>query len=135
MLYKFLSILLFISISYLLNPGIAFEQEHQCSNIKNFLDQRASKLLKLIDSVENCSKPAESYRNKVFSNLSYRTSRLKTCIKMVQNGKFGFDCSREFRKTLRSQGVKNCINELENIKIVFKYFSVHSLKYKVCLER
>jgi hypothetical protein len=135
LLNKFLSIFLFISTSYLLNLGIAFGQEHQCSNIKNFLNQRASKLLKLIDSVENCSKPAESYRNKVFSNLSYRTSRLKTCIKMVQKGKFGFDCSRELRKTLRSQGVKNCANEFENIKIVFKFFSVHSLEYKACLER
>ena len=132
---KSFSIFLIFSISCLLNPGIAFGQEHQCSNIKHFLDQRASKLFKLIDSVENCSKPAESYRNKVFSNLRYRINRLKTCIKMVKKGKFGFDCSREFRKTLRSQDVEKCGNELEHIKVVFTYFLVHSLEYKTCLER
>ena len=132
---KKISIFLIFSISCLLNPSIAFGQEHQCSNIKHFLDQRANKLFKLIDSVENCSKPVESYRNKVFSNLRYRIGRLKTCIKMVKKGKFGFDCSREFRKTLRSQDVKKCRNELNNMKVVFKYFLVHSLEYKTCLKR
>jgi hypothetical protein len=135
LIYKSFSIFLIFYISSLLNPGIAFGQEQQCSNIKHFLDQKTSKLLKLIDSVENCSKPAKSYRNKVFSNLRYRISRLKTCIKMVKKGKFGFDCSREFRKTLRSQDVEKCGNELNNMKVVFKYFIVHSLEYKTCLER
>ena len=132
---KLFSIFLIFSISCLLNPSIAFEQEHQCSNIKHFLDQRANKLFKLIDSVENYSKPVVSYRNKVFSNLRYRIGRLKICIKMVKKGKFGFDCSREFRKTLRSQDVKKCRNELNNMKVVFKYFLVHSLEYKTCLKR
>ena len=54
---------------------------------------------------------------------------------MVKKGKFGFDCSREFRKTLRSQGVEKCGNEFENIKVVFKYFLVHSFDYKTCLKR
>ena len=132
---KLFSIFLIFSISCLLNPSIAFGQEHQCSNIKHFLDQRANKLFKLIDSVENCSKPVERYRHKVVSNLRYRIGRLKTCIKMVEKGKFGFDCSREFRKTLRSQDVKKCRNELNNMKVVFKYFLVHSLEYKTCLKR
>ena len=130
---KSFSIFLIFSISCLLNPGIAFGQEHQCSNIKHFLDQNSSKLFNLIDSVENCSKPAESYRNKVFSNLRYRVNRLKTCIKMVKKGKFGFDCSRELRKTLRSQGDKNCVSQLNEIKIDFKYFLDLSLEYKTCL--
>ena len=132
---KFFFIFLIFSISCLLNPSIAFGQEHQCSNIKHFLDQRANKLFKLIDSVENCSKPVESYRDKVFSNLRYRIGRLKTCINMVKKGKFGFDCSREFRKTLRSQDVEKCGNELESIKVVFKNFLVHSFEYKTCLKK
>ena len=54
---------------------------------------------------------------------------------MIQKGEFGFDCSREFRKTLRSQDVEKCKNELKSIKKVFKYFSVLSLEYKTCLEK
>ena len=90
-------------------------------------------MIDLIDSIETCSQPVESFRDKVFSSLKYRSNRLKKCVKMVQEGNFRFDCSREFRKTLRSQGDEKCVSQLNEIKIDFKYFLDLSLEHKTCL--
>ena len=135
MINKSRAIILIFSISSLLNAGLVFGSEDPCSNIKQSIHKINGQLFHLIDSVDNCSKPAESYRGKVFSNLKYRASRLKACIKMVQQGNFGFDCSRELKKTLRSQGGESCENELENMKKDFKQFLVLSLEYQTCLKR
>ena len=118
-----------------MNASILFGREDYCSQVKYSINQIASPLFDLIESVEICSVPAELFRDKVFSNLKYRSSRLKKCVRMIQSGNFGFDCSRELRKTLRSQGGNNCESELENMNVGFKYFLELSSKYKTCLAK
>jgi hypothetical protein len=115
--------------------SFAIEPQNSCEDIKQSLHKSATETLSLIDSIKKCSKPSESYRNKVFSNLRYRNDRLKICVIMVYEGKFGFDCSREFRKTLRANGGENCENELHKIKIIFNKFEEHSLRLKLCEEK
>ena len=135
MINRHITIILICIFSNLLNASILFGREDYCSEVKYSINQIASRLFDLIDSVEICSVPAESFRDKVFSNLKYRSSRLKKCVRMVQSGNFGFDCSRELRKTLRSQGGDNCGSELEDMNVGFKYFLELSLKYKTCLAK
>ena len=133
MINKSFAIILIFLISGLLNASVVFGREGTCSKVKHSIKKRTIRLLDLIDSVESCSEPAQSFRDKVFSNLKYRSGRLKKCIKMVQEGKFGFDCSRELRKTLRSQGGEKCADQLESMKSDFKSFLDLSLEYKACL--
>ena len=133
MTYKSLFIILVFSICVLIKTNYVFGGEDHCPAIKNSINEQADRLIDLIDSIETCSQPYESFRDKVFSSLKYRSNRLKKCVDMVQEGNFGFDCSRELRKTLRSQGDKNCVSQLNEIKIDFKYFLDLSLEYKTCL--
>jgi hypothetical protein len=131
--HKSLFIVLVFLIYGLIKANYVFGGEDYCSKIKHSINEQVVRLIDLIESIETCSEPFESFRDKVFSSLKYRSNRLKKCVKMVQEGNFGFDCSREFRKSLRSQGNENCVSQLGEMKIDFKYFLDLSLEHKICL--
>ena len=133
MTHKSLFIVIVFSIYGLITASYVFGDEDHCSKVKHSIQEKTTRLIDLIDSIETCSQPVESFRDKVFSSLKYRSNRLKKCVKMVQEGNFGFDCSRELRKTLRSQGSKNCVSQLDELEIDFKYFLDLSLEHKTCL--
>ena len=105
-----------------------------CDDIKIKFNNHADQLIQKIDDVELCARPAAEYRDKVFSNLKYRANRLKTCVQMVKQGELGFDCSREFKKTVKANGGENCFKKLEIMKKNFKNFDTLFLGYQSCLK-
>ena len=105
-----------------------------CDEIKIKFNNHADQLIQEIDEVELCARPAAEYRDKVFSNLKYRANRLKTCVQMAKQGKSGFDCSREFKKTVKANGGENCFEKLEVMKKSFKNFETLFLGYQSCLK-
>ena len=105
-----------------------------CDDIKIKFNTHADHLIQKIDDVELCARPAAEYRDKVFSNLKYRANRLKTCVQMVKQGELGFDCSREFKKTVKANGGENCFKKLEVMKKSFKNFEILFSDYQICLE-
>ena len=105
-----------------------------CGDIKIKFNNHADQLIHEIDDIELCARPAAEYRDKVFSNLKYRANRLKTCVQMVKQGKLGFDCSREFKKTVKANGGENCAKKLTIMKKSFKNFEALFSGYQSCLE-
>ena len=105
-----------------------------CGDIKIKFNNHADQLIHEIDDIELCARPAAEYRDKVFSNLKYRANRLKTCVQMVKQGKLGFDCSREFKKTVKANGGENCVKKLRIMKKSFKNFEALFSGYQSCLE-
>ena len=105
-----------------------------CSDIKIKFNNHADQLIHEIDDIELCARPAAEYRDKVFSNLKYRANRLKTCVQMVKQGKLGFNCSREFKKTVKANGGENCVKKLKIMKKSFKNFEALFSGYQSCLE-
>jgi len=53
---------------------------------------------------------------------------------MAKQGKLGFDCSREFKKTVKANGGENCFEKLEVMKKSFKNFETLFSDYQSCLE-
>ena len=105
-----------------------------CDDIKIKFNNHADQLIQKIDDVELCARPAAEYRDKVFSNLKYRANRLKTCVQMLKQEELGFDCSREFKKTVKANGGENCFKKLEIMKKIFKNFESLFLGYQSCLK-
>ena len=92
--------------------------------LKEKLKKHANKLIQKIERVEFYARPAEDCRDKIFSNFKYRANRLKTCVKMVTQGKFWSDCSRGLRKTNKAYGGKNCVKEFEGVKKSYQKYKV-----------
>jgi len=118
----------------LLFSSPAWANQNICGDIKIKFNDHTKQLIQEIDAVELCARPAAEYRDKVFSNLKYRANRLKTCVKMVKQGKLGFDCSREFKKTVKANGGENCFGKLKVMKKSFKNFETLFSDYQSCLE-
>ena len=95
----------------------------------NNLQEKSTHLIHLIKLLEDCAKPASPYLNKVYSNLKYRSNRLRECIRMVKNGNYGFDCNRELRKTHLSYNNvsynSECKNEMRDVLKAFNDFSYY----------
>ena len=105
-----------------------------CDDKKNKFNNHADKLIEEIEEVEFCARPAPKFRDKVFSNLKYRSNRLKTCVQMVKQENLGFDCSREFRKTIKADGGENCATQFDVMKKSFKTFEILFSGYQDCLK-
>ena len=118
----------------LLFSSPAWANQIICDDIKIKFNNHADQLIQEIDDVELCARPAAEYRDKVFSNLKYRANRLKTCVQMVKQGELGFDCSREFKKTVKANGGENCFKKLEVMKKSFKNFETLFSGYQSCLK-
>ena len=118
-------------IFLLFSPAWAINRGCEEFKIKfyNYSDQ----VIQKIEAVEICARPAAQFRDKVFSNLKYRANRLKTCVKMVKHGELGFDCSREFRKTVKADGGENCIKKFKVMEKSFKIFQALFHEYQSCL--
>ena len=112
----------------------AWATKNDCEEIKIIFYSQADRLIQEIEEVELCAKPAEGFRDKVFSNLKYRANRLKTCVQMVKQGKLGFDCSREFRKTMKADGGESCTSEFGFMKKSFKNFETIFSNYRHCFK-
>ena len=106
-----------------------------CDVKKIKFHNHADQLIQEIEEVELCARPAAKYRDKVFSNLKYRSNRLKTCVQMVKQENLGFDCSREFRKTIKADGGENCVKQFDVMKNSFKAFETLFLGYQNCLRK
>jgi len=115
-------------------PYSSWAMKSNCGHLKAKFNEHANKLIKKIERVEFCARPAENYRGKVFSNLKYRANRLKTCVKMVTQGKLGFNCSREFRKTLKADGGENCSKKFEVMKKSYQKYEVIFSSFQPCLK-
>ena len=113
----------------------AWANKNICGDIKIKFNDHTDQLIQEIDDVELCARPAAKYRDKVFSNLKYRANRLKTCVQMAKQGKSGFDCSRELKKTVKANGGENCFEKLEVMKKSFKNFETLFSDYQRCLEK
>ena len=116
-------------------PFVGWAEKNNCEEIKIIFYNQANQLVQELEAVEACAHPAKGFRDKVFSNLKYRANRLKTCIEMVKQGNFGFDCSREFRKTMKADGGENCISEFERMKKSFKNFETLFSNYRYCFKK
>ena len=116
-------------------PCVAWATKINCKEFEIKYYGQADRLMQEIEVVELCARPAEGFRDKVFSNLKYRANRLNTCVQMVKQGKLGFDCSREFRKTMKADGGENCAKELERMRKSFKKFETLFSRFKPCLEK
>ena len=123
----------FLPIIFLFSSP-AWAEKIICDEIKIKFNNHADQLIQEIDEVELCARPAAKYRDKVFSNLKYRANRLKTCVQMIKQGELGFDCSREFKKTVKANGGENCFEKLEVMKKYFKNFETLFLGYQGCLK-
>jgi hypothetical protein len=123
--------LFFLYIVLIFHPTV-WAEESGCSDIKREFYNHADQLTQEIEVVEHCARPAETYRDKVYSNLKYRTNRLKTCIQMVKQGDFNFDCSREFRKTIKANGGENCTHKIKVMKVSFVAFEALFSSYQRC---
>ena len=121
-------------IVYSFNPVVVYGQQKNCQKIKRYLLGKTHKLIERVEILESCALPAEGFRDKVFSNLKYRANRLKICIRMVQEQNMGFNCSREFKKTLKAQGGESCENEIKLVVKFFKPFESLYLEYLSCIE-
>ena len=93
----------------------------------NYLQEKSTHLIYLIKLLEDCAKPVPPYLDKVYSNLKYRSNRLRECIRMVKNGNYGFDCNRELRKTHLSYNKvsynSECKTEMKDVLKAFNEFS------------
>ena len=108
--------------------------KNDCEEIKIQFYGQADRLIQEIEAVEICARPAAGFRDKVFSNLKYRANRLKTCVQMVKKGNLGFDCSREFRKTMKADGGENCTKKFDLMKKSFKKFETLFSNYQSCIK-
>ena len=108
--------------------------ESSCDVKKIKFQNYADQLIQEIEEVEFCARPAPKFRDKVFSNLKYRSNRLKTCVKMVKQNNLGFDCSREFRKTIKADGGENCVTQFNVMKNSFKTFETLFSGYQNCIK-
>jgi hypothetical protein len=130
---KFIFIYFLLTIvPFFFSPAWAVKRN--CDGLINKYHNLTDQLIQEIETVEFCARPAASFRDKVFSNLKYRANRLKTCIQMVKQGELGFDCSREFKKTVKADGGENCINKFEVMKNSFMSFEALFHDYQTCLE-
>ena len=122
-----------ITLCGMMGSGKSIVGKRVAKNIDfNFID--TDQLIQEIHDVELCARPAAEYRDKVFSNLKYRANRLKTCVQMIKQGELGFDCSREFKKTVKANGGENCFKKLEVMKKSFKNFETLFSGYQSCLK-
>ena len=112
----------------------AWGMKNSCDGKKIKFHSHADQLIQEIEEVEFCARPAPKFRDKVFSNLKYRSNRLKTCIQMVKQENLGFDCSREFRKTIKADGGENCVTQFDIMKNSFKTFETLFSGYQNCLK-
>ena len=53
---------------------------------------------------------------------------------MVKQENLGFDCSREFRKTVKADGGENCVTQFDVMKNSFKTFETLFSGYQNCLK-
>ena len=111
----------------------AWAMNRSCEELKIKFHNHSAQVIQKIEAVEFCARPAAQFRGKVFSNLKYRANRLRTCVKMVKHGELGFDCSREFRKTVKADGGENCAEQLEVMGDSFKNFEALFQEYQTCL--
>ena len=125
---------LFLQILALLFYSPAWAVKSNCDNKKIKLHKKADQLIQRIEEVEFCARPAAKFRDKVFSNLKYRSNRLKTCVQMVKQENLGFDCSREFRKTMKADGGENCAKQIQVMENLFKKFEILLPGYEDCLK-
>ena len=112
----------------------AWAMKSSCDVQKIKFNNYADQLIQEIEEVEFCARPAPKFRDKVFSNLKYRSNRLKTCVQMVKQENLGFDCSREFRKTIKADGGENCMTQFDVMKKSFKTFEILFSSYQDCLK-
>jgi len=119
-------------VPFLYSPAWAIKEN--CEGLIVKYHKHTDQLIQEIESVEFCARPAASFRDKVFSNLKYRANRLKTCVQMVKQGELGFDCSREFKKTVKADGGEKCVNKFDVMKKSFKGFETLLQAYQTCLE-
>ena len=112
----------------------AWGMKNICDGKKIKFKSHADQLIQKIEEVEFCARPAPKFRDKVFSNLKYRSNRLKTCVQMVKQENLGFDCSREYRKTLKADGGENCVEQFNVMKNSFKTFEPLFSSYQNCLK-
>ncbi len=75
----------------------------KCSTLKINFKNQTDKILKNINSIKTCIKPASKYR-------------LKSCIKRKQEGSKGFNCLPELTKALNSNKKNDCEAKLNHIK-------------------
>ena len=75
----------------------------KCSTLKANFKNQTDKILKNINSLKTCIKPASKYR-------------LKSCITRRQEGSKGFNCLPELTKTLNSNKKNDCEVRLNDIK-------------------
>ena len=120
--------------SLLLSYSSVSAMESSCHGKKITFHNHADQLIQEIEEVEFCARPAPKFRDKVFSNLKYRSNRLKTCVQMVKQENLGFDCSREFRKTVKADGGENCVTKFNVMKNSFKTFETLFSGYQNCLK-
>ena len=112
----------------------AWGMKNSCDGKKIKFHSYADQIIQEIAEVELCARPAPKFRDKVFSNLKYRANRLKTCVQMVKQENLGFDCSREFRKTVKADGGENCVTQFDVMKNSFKTFETLFSGYQNCLK-
>ena len=112
---------LYLSLIMTLNFLTLMSFPSLANPLNDRLHQLGNGLIARIQILENCANPVSPYLDKIYSNLKYRSNRLKKCIEMAKIGDLRFDCHREFRKTYRSHE-DQCKKEMESVKSVFKEF-------------
>ena len=93
---------LFIIIFWVVFIGNIYATD-KCSTLKVYFKNQTDQILKNIDSLKTCIKPASKYR-------------LKSCIKRKQEGSKGFNCLPELSRSLNSNKKAGCEVRFHEIK-------------------
>ena len=75
----------------------------KCSTLKGNFKNQTDKILKNINSLKTCIKPASKYR-------------IKSCVKRKREGSKGVNCLAELTKALNSNKKNGCEARLNDIK-------------------
>jgi len=110
-------ILVFLSAYFLTTSNIY--GDNNCSRLILESKKKSDQVLKKIELLRKCAKPAVKYR-------------LKACIQRKQEGSKGFECSDELIKKIKQK--ENCGMKFVKIEALFKQLKFLILEQESCLK-
>ena len=93
----------------------------KCLKLKGNFNKQTDKILKNINSLKTCIKPASKYR-------------LKSCIKRKQEGSKGFNCLPELAKAFNLNEKSGCEIKFNEINRLLQHLVILDEKNNFCLE-
>ena len=95
--------------------------EDKCTILNVNFNNQINKILKNINSLKTCMKPASKYR-------------LKSCVKRKQEGSKGFNCLSELASALNSNKKNACETKFKKIKLSLQNLGTLDEGHEFCLK-